>query len=318
MATKLNQSEYINKLTKEQIRDFALTLGFTACGFAKAEPIPDVIFQEYQRWIAEGKHGDMHYMQNYPDIRRNPKLLMEGAETIITVALNYYPKEFQSKESPQIAYYAYGADYHNVMRSKLKELAKFIQQHSGGVFRSCVDTAPIIERYWAVQSGLGFVGANRLLIIPNHGSYHFLGELITDLEFEADAPSVDKCADCNLCISSCPTGALTRECGLDATKCLSAMTIEYKGEELPREIAEKLGDRVYGCDTCQRVCPHNLDAKPTDIKEFTPSTEFLQLNADRINSLTETEFREIFSRSAIKRIKLHRLQRNLRGAKNAD
>ncbi|MFI3239028.1 MAG: tRNA epoxyqueuosine(34) reductase QueG [Bacteroidales bacterium] len=317
MAIKLNQSGCID-LAKEQIREYALSLGFTACGFAIAQPIPEHIFQEYQRWINAGNHGDMHYMQNYPEIRRDPRLLMEGAKSIITLALNYYPKEFQSEGLPQIAYYAYGADYHDVMRSKLKQLGAYINEHFGGAFRPCVDTAPIVERYWAVQSGLGFVGVNRLLIIPNQGSYYFLGELITDLELEADVACGDSCADCNLCISSCPVGALSREGGLDATKCLSAMTIEYKGDELPVEIAEKLGNRVYGCDRCQMVCPHNHDAEPTTIKEFTPSAELLQLNADRINSLTETEFRQIFSRSAIKRIKLAGLQRNLRAGKNTD
>ncbi len=297
---------------KEEIRSFALSLGFSKCGFATADIVPDTLNSIYQRWIDENMNGDMDYMNRYPDIRRNPKLLMDGASSIITVALNYYPSRIQGEEIPQIAYYAYGEDYHDVVRKKLRLLGDYLAENFNVTSRVCVDTAPIMERYWAKQSGLGFIGVNRLLILPDMGSYFFLGELIIDMPLPPDEPEVRNCDNCNLCVEACPTGAISRDRGVDARRCLSAMTIEYRGDDIPESVASAMGNRVYGCDTCQRVCPHNRDAKPTRVDEFAPSDILLSLTKARIETLTEDEFRTIFAKSAIKRLKLPRLQRNLR------
>ena len=195
---------------------------------------------------------------------------------MICVALNYYPVRFQSGESPRFAYYAYGRDYHDVMRDKLRQLAVFVSSYSGDTGRVCCDTAPVRERYWAVRAGLGFIGKNAQLIIPGKGSFFFLGELITSLDLPPDSPVVARCGDCSRCIDSCPTGALCAPGSVDARLCISCQTIENKGDIAPF-VADRMGDRVYGCDTCQQCCPWNKSARPSVHHEFAPSEEFLAL-----------------------------------------
>lgn len=299
---------------KQDIINQAMMLGFTACRFVSAVPVDDNAVRDYNDWISCGKHDEMHYMERNGDIRNNPELLFEGAHTIICLAINYFPKTFQPHHAPQFAYYAYGNDYHNILRSKLKQLSKFIETEYGAKSRCCVDTAPIRERYWAKRSGLGFIGRNNQLIIPGKGSYFFLCELITTLSIEPDAPCMLSCGDCNRCIEACPTQALSLKGALDARKCLSCLTIEHHGD-LPATL--NIGNHIYGCDECQKACPHNSHAQPTEIEEFTPSDAFLSLNHETIGAMTQESFNNLFKHSAIKRATLATLQRTLKRLKNS-
>ena len=296
---------------KEQIKNLASTLKFSACGFAKVAEVEPVMRHAYRKWLSEGKHSVMSYMENYPDIRDNPKLLLDGAKTVISFAAGYYPTLRQPADAPQFAYYAYGHDYHKVVRHRLEEIASFIKETAGGECRVCVDTAPIRERYWAQQAGIGFIGRNNQLIIPGKGSYFFLGEILSTVEFPPDEPCRIKCGNCRLCADSCPTRAIPSDySAVDARCCISCQTIESR-LPLPEKVAERLGNRVYGCDTCQQVCPHNKNAVPTEIPEFEPSEEFLSLDSDSLNAMTEEKFRKIFAKSAVKRAKYTGLMRNI-------
>lgn len=297
---------------KKSIQDKASELGFSACAIVDVATVDHASELQYDKWIADGKHHSMLYLDKYHDIRRNPALLLEGAKSIICVALNYYPGKFQNQDAPQFAYYAYGEDYHEVMRAKLIQLGEHIEKIAGGSWRACVDTAPIRERYWAQQSGLGFLGRNNQLIIPNKGSYFFLGELISTIEIESDQPLNMDCGNCGACISCCPAGALDEAGALDARKCISCLTIEHKGD-FPQ--GTLLGTHIYGCDECQKCCPHNSNAASTSIKEFNPSDEFLNLDEEKIANMNQQDFSRIFRHSAVKRTKLSGLLRNLAAIK---
>ena len=261
---------------REIIRNEALRIGFDACGFARVEEVDVDMRDSYRQWLASGKQAQMGYLDDYVELRDNPALLYPGARTMICVALNYYPVRFQSGESPRFAYYAYGRDYHDVMRDKLRQLAVFVSSYSGDTGRVCCDTAPVRERYWAVRAGLGFIGKNAQLIIPGKGSFFFLGEIVTTLE---------------------------------ADQCISCQTIENKGDIAPF-VADRMGDRVYGCDTCQQCCPWNKSARPSVHHEFAPSEEFLALDASRFETMTPDDFNRIFRHSAVKRAKYAGLKRN--------
>ncbi len=306
MATSFSPSQ-----CKEAIRQKALSLGFSACGFAVAEAIAPVAADRYSQWLAEGRNGSMDYMNNYLDLRLDPRTLLEGTQTVISLAVNYYPASFQPSDAPQFAYYAYGHDYHDTVRSMLLQLAEFVKAEYGGECRCCVDTAPLRERYWAQQSGIGFIGRNNQLIIPGKGSFFFLGEILSTLPLPADSSSALHCGNCRRCVDACPTGALNADgSGLDARRCISCMTIEHRGE-LPTEVAQRLGNRVYGCDECQKACPHNRFASPTEVSDFAPSEEFLSLNYENMPEMTEDDYRRIFRRSAVKRAKYAGLMRNI-------
>lgn len=294
---------------KHIIRSKALELGFDACGFAKADEVNALVINQYNQWIEQGKNDCMDYAERYCELRNNPCELFPGAKTVICVAMNYYPEVRQSKNAPQFSMYAYGRDYHDVVRNRLKELSQFINERWSAESRICVDTAPIMEKYWAREAGLGFIGRNHLLIIPGKGSFFFLGELITTLEIAPDEPCELSCGDCNACVKACPGGALNDLNSLDARKCLSCQLIERRGE-LSHWVEEKVGNRVYGCDTCQLCCPHNANAKPTAITEFYPSEKFLNLTLNDISEMTDEQFREIFKKSAVKRAKVEGLKRN--------
>ena len=294
---------------REIIRNEALRIGFDACGFARVEEVDVDMRDSYRQWLASGKQAQMGYLDNYVELRDNPALLYPGARTMICVALNYYPVRFQSGESPRFAYYAYGWDYHDVMRDKLRQLAVFVSSYSGDTGRVCCDTAPVRERYWAVRAGLGFIGKNAQLIIPGKGSFFFLGELITSLDLPPDSPVVARCGDCSRCMDSCPTGALYAPGSVDARLCISCQTIENKGDIAPF-VADRMGDRVYGCDTCQQCCPWNKSARPSVHHEFAPSEEFLALDAYRFETITPDDFNRIFRHSAVKRPKYAGLKRN--------
>lgn len=294
---------------KEQIRGEALRLGFDACGFARVDEVDSEARENYRRWLEEGRQAQMDYLGNYLDLRDNPALLYPGARTVVCVALNYYPARFQPQGNPRFAYYAYGLDYHDVMRDKLRRLAAFVAPLSGDAGRVCCDTAPMRERYWAVQAGLGFIGKNAQLIIPGKGSYFFLGELLTTLALPPDMPVASRCGDCSLCREHCPTGALASAGQVDARRCISCQTIENR-DEIPPAVAARMGDRVYGCDTCQQCCPWNRVAAPSPHPEFAPSDEFLALDATRFEAMTVDDFNRLFRHSAVRRAKYAGLMRN--------
>ena len=290
---------------KDEIIAEAKRLGFYKIGFAKVRSVEKASASQYADWISVGCHGEMSYLDRYHDVRNNPQQLLPSAKTIIVCAASYYPAKKQSIEHPQIATYALGRDYHEVLRERLMLLADFV----GGETRVCVDTAPLRERYWAVQAGVGFVGRNSQLIIPDAGSYFFLGEILTSIEFPADTPLTQSCLECGRCVDSCPGNAIIGNGAIDARRCLSYLTIEYKGD-FPKGFS--LGNRLYGCDECQAVCPHNSTPIFTSIPDFEPSDELLSLDKKTISELTPELFSMIFRHSAIKRTKLAGLLRNLK------
>ena len=301
------------------IKNKAKELGFDACGIAEvASADTEVLF--FDRWIAEGCHAGMKYMENYRDIRLNPAGLVEGARSVISVALNYYPAQKQSPDSPRISYYAYGKDYHIVVKDKLRQLWEYITSlvpvldSTLPVARFFTDSAPILERYWAWKAGLGWIGKNTNLIIPGKGSFFFLGEIVTTLELDYDTPQKNRCGTCRRCLDSCPTGALERPGHVNANKCISYLTIEHKGD-IPSEQASRLGDRLYGCDTCQEVCPWNRFASPTREVAFSPSPAFLSLKKEDLRCFTRDDYNRIFAGSAVKRAKYEGLIRTINNKK---
>lgn len=290
------------------IKAEAIRLGFDGCGIARADQVSDAPF--LRRWLEEECAAEMYYMHNHFEKRTDPRLLVEGCRSVIVVILNYYPAVKQREEVPQFSYYAYGKDYHDVMKDKLRALYDYIHREIAPVEgRIFTDSAPVLERYWAVKAGLGFIGKNTQLIIPRKGSYFFIGELIIDLELDTDQPLSLSCGTCTRCLDACPPQALTRPGCLDARRCISYQTIENKGPIAP-ETAKVLGNHVYGCDICQQVCPWNRFARPNATPEFQPSEAFLELDRKRLQELTEEEFRILFRHSAVKRAGYNGLKRN--------
>lgn len=308
-----------------QIKNKAHQLGFDACGIAEvASADTEALF--FDQWIAEGCHAGMKYMENYRDIRLNPAGLVEGARSVISVVLNYYPVVKQSPDAPRISYYAYGKDYHLVVKDKLRQLWQYIaeellpalseqQMADGNTARIFTDSAPILERYWAWKAGLGWIGKNTNLIIPGKGSFFFLGEIVTTLELDYDCPQANRCGSCRRCLDACPTGALERSGHLNAGKCLSYLTIEHKGD-IPTEQAARLGNRLYGCDTCQEVCPWNRFARPTRETAFYPTPDFLSFQKESLQDFTREDYNRIFARSAVKRAKYEGLIRTISNKKD--
>lgn len=293
----------------EEIKQFALSLGFDACGICCAKNSGQET--KYLDWISQNCHADMTYLERNIDKRLDPRLLVEGAKSIISVTLNYFPPEKLPADAPQFAYYAYGEDYHDVVRGKLNQLFGFIQERFPCVSgRAFSDSAPVLERFWAARAGLGFIGKNTLLISPRRGSYFFLGELIIDAELDYDVPISQNCGSCRRCLDACPTCALEKPYRLNARKCISYQTIENRGEIAP-EIVPKLGNNVYGCDICQKNCPWNRFATPHTTPEFMPSEQFLSLDWEKLRLMDEETFRQIFRKSAVKRAKFSGLKRNL-------
>ena len=296
-------------LHSEIIKRTALELGFSACGVAKVEATDSEI-GHYDRWIAKGYQAGMHYMANHREIRRHPEGLLAGAKTIISVALNYYPAQKLPDEAPQIAYYAYGKDYHVVVKERLRQLWQALGEPAE--MRCFTDSAPLFERYWAWKAGLGWIGKNGCLILPHQGSFFFLGEIVTTEEADHyDQPQRNRCGTCRRCLDACPTGALEEARCLNANKCLSYLTIEHRGE-LPAEQADRLGNRLYGCDTCQLVCPWNRFARPTEVADFLPSAAFLSLDDTQLNDFSQADYQRLFAHSAVKRAKYEGLLRNSR------
>lgn len=292
----------------EEIKQQALLLGFDACGICRARDSGEEA--RYMQWINENCHAGMDYMARNIEKRCDPRLLVEGARSIVSVALNYYPHKKLPEEVPQFAYYAYGKDYHDVVRGKLKELFDWIRAHHPTLTgRYFSDSAPVLERFWAAQAGLGFIGKNTLLIIPGKGSFFFLGELIIDLELDYDTPLSQNCGRCRRCLDACPTGAIEQPYRLNAKKCISWQTIENRGEITP-DIVPLLSNNVYGCDICQKVCPWNHYSKPHTTPELMPSEAFMSLDLEKLMEMNEESYRTIFRGSAVKRAKYAGLKRN--------
>lgn len=306
-----NKNLYHTKTYTDLIKAEANRLGFLATGISKACFLKEDEAR-IKKWLSNNMHGEMHYMENYPDKRLDPRLLVENSLSVISLLYNYFPPNLQfNPDSFKIARYAYGTDYHQVVKNKIFSLMKFINTHvakvNGRVF---VDSAPVLERAWARKSGLGWIGKNTNLINPRYGSFFFIGELIIDLELEYDPPVKNHCGTCTRCMDACPTGAITEPYVIDARKCISYLTIELK-DKIPEKWKGKVSPWIFGCDVCQEACPWNKKAKPHHEPEFMPSTELLNLSKKDWENLSENKFLELFSKSAIKRTKYSGLKRNI-------
>lgn len=295
------------------IKRKARELGFLDCGISKA----DFLDEEEPRltnWLRQEMHGEMGYMARNMDKRLDPRLLFENARSVISVLLNYFPSEKQTDpDAPVLSKYAYGVDYHFVMKEKLSELLKFVQSEIAPCQGRCfVDSAPVLDRAWAARAGLGWIGKNTNLISTHHGSFFFIGELIIDLELPADNQLVrNHCGNCTRCIDACPTKALIAPYVLDARRCISYQTIEKRGEIDP-ELSGKFENRVFGCDICQDVCPWNLKSEPHNEPAFSPNPKLMELTRSEWAEMNEETFNQLFRKSAVKRTKYEGLKRNIR------
>ncbi|MFT4642231.1 MAG: epoxyqueuosine reductase [Candidatus Azotimanducaceae bacterium] len=293
------------------IKAEALRLGFSTCGIAKADFLEDEA-PRLEQWLKDGYHGEMQYMENHFDMRLDPRLLVDGAKSVISLSYNYFPEQQQNSDSYKLSKYAYGEDYHHVVKSKLKELHDFIQEEIGEIDgRAFVDSAPIMERAWAEKAGLGWNGKHSLLIQKELGSYFFLSELILELELEYDIPfTTDHCGTCTKCIDACPTEAILPNNTVDGSKCISYFTIELKNE-IPNDVKGKMEDWMFGCDICQDVCPWNRFSTPHQEPLFSPHPELIQMTKRDWEEITEDVFKKVFNKSAVKRTKFSGLQRNI-------
>lgn len=291
------------------IKNTAKNLGFLSCGISKAEFLEEEA-PRFEKWLNEQKHGQMAYMENHYDKRLDPRLLVPGAKSVVSLLLNYYTDEHQVEGAPKISKYAYGTDYHFVIKEKLKQLFQILQEEIGEINgRVFVDSAPVMDKAWAGRSGLGWMGKNTNLINKKVGSFFFIAEMILDLKLDYDTPVTDHCGTCTACIDSCPTEALTPY-NIDASRCISYLTIELK-DQIPSEFQNKMDDWSFGCDICQDVCPWNRFSKPHNEPLFEPRAELLEFTKKDWEELTEATFDTIFKNSAVKRTRYRGLKRNL-------
>ena len=295
------------------IKQLATELGFNFCGITKATRL-DEDARRLESWLNKGMHGSMHYMERYFDMRIDPRQLVPGAKSVITLLLNYFPNEKQQSDELKISKYAYGKDYHEVIREKLNRYIENIKSVIGDFHgRGFVDSAPVLERTWAQRSGLGWVGKNGNLINKQMGSFFFIATLITDLDLEPDEPyAKDYCGSCTRCIDACPTDAILPGKIVNGSKCISYFTIELKDMLIPTEMKGKFENWAFGCDICQDVCPWNRFSKPTNEIDFTPLPEILNISTKEWEAMTEEKFKSIFRHSALNRSKLKGIQRNLK------
>lgn len=294
------------------IKAEALRLGFMACGISKAEFLEEEA-PRLEDWLNKNHHGEMTYMENHFDKRLDPRLLVEGAKSVVSLTLNYFTEHTQQDlNAPKISKYAYGTDYHSVIKEKLKELMAFINDNIGEVGGRCfVDSAPVMDKAWAQKSGLGWRGKNSNLISKDAGSFFFIAELIIDLELAYDSPfTADHCGSCTRCIDACPTDAIVAPYTVDGSKCISYLTIELKNE-IPNEFKGKMQNWMFGCDICQDVCPWNRFAVPHQEPAFEPALALLQLNKEELIEMTDDVFKQVFKNSAVKRTKFNGLKRNI-------
>ena len=299
----------LNKNT-QFIKSEAKRLGFLSCGISKAGFLEEEA-PRLESYLNRNFNGQMQYMENNFDKRLNPTLLVDDAKSVVSLLLNYYPSENQNQDAYQISKYAYGQDYHSVIKEKLKELLFSIQTEIGDVSgRAFVDSAPVLDKAWAAKSGLGWMGKNSNLITQKVGSFYFIAELIIDLELEYDHAVTDHCGSCTACIDACPTQAIVSPYVVDGSKCISYFTIELK-ENIPQEMKGSFADWAFGCDTCQDVCPWNRFSKPHNEPLFNPNPEMLSMSRKDWDEITEDTFRLVFKNSPIKRTKFEGLKRNI-------
>jgi len=306
MIADSKKSEYTTFIKAEAKR-----LGFLSCGISKSGFLEEEA-PRLENWLDQNHHGQMAYMENHFDKRLNPNLLVDGARSVVSLLLNYYPSEIQNEDSYKISKYAYGQDYHFVIKEKLKELLHSIKESIGEVSgRAFVDSAPVLDKAWAAKSGLGWIGKNSNLLTQKTGSFYFIAELILDLELDYDHAVTDHCGSCTACLDACPTEAIVAPYVVDGSKCISYFTIELK-ENLPAEMKGRFDDWAFGCDVCQDVCPWNRFSKAHNEPLFSPNAALLSMNKKDWDEITEETFRVVFKNSAVKRTKFEGLQRNIR------
>ncbi len=291
------------------IKSAAIEAGFDACGISKAEKL-DSEESHVTDWLENKFHGNMEYMKNNLSKRLDPRLLQDNTTTVITLLLNYYPEQKQNKHSYQIAKYAYGQDYHDVVKQKLNQFEQLIQsQFPEANMRSFVDSAPILEKSFAVKSGLGWIGKNSLLINKTFGSFMLIAETLINIEMEYNqSTEQNHCGNCTLCMDACPTEAIIKPFTIDARRCISYLT--KRNEDVPDDLVTKLNDRIWGCDICQDVCPWNMNLTPHAVPEFEPHSKLISMNKEDWNELNEEEYKMIFRQSYLIN-KFHRLKRNI-------
>ena len=302
----INNKEKYTQLIKAE----AQRLGFLSCGISKAGYLEEEA-PRLENWLNNNMQGQMSYMENHFDKRLNPTLLVDDAKSVISLLLNYYPSELQNQDSYKISKYAYGQDYHHVIKEKLKELLYFIQTEIGEVSgRAFVDSAPVLDKAWAAKSGLGWIGKNSNLITQKVGSFYFIAELIIDLELDYDTPTTDHCGSCTACLDACPTDAIVAPYVVDGSKCISYFTIELK-DNLPQEMKGKFDDWMFGCDVCQDVCPWNRFSKSHNEPLFQTNSDILNFTKSDWEEITVDTFQKVFINSAVKRTKYEGLLRNI-------
>ncbi|OIV43027.1 tRNA epoxyqueuosine(34) reductase QueG [Flavobacterium johnsoniae] len=303
----INSKEIYSKFIKEE----AKRLGFISCGISKAGFLEQEA-PRLEKWLNNNHNGQMAYMENHFDKRLDPTLLVDDAKSVVSLLLNYFPSETQNDEAYKISKYAYGQDYHFVIKEKLKEFLHSIQENIGDVSgRAFVDSAPVLDKAWAAKSGLGWIGKNSNLITQKVGSFYFIAELILDLDLEYDHAVTDHCGSCTACIDACPTQAILAPYIVDGSKCISYYTIELK-ENIPNDMKGKFDEWMFGCDTCQDVCPWNRFSKPHSEPLFNPNPDLLSFSKKDWTEITEETFRVVFKNSPIKRTKFDGLKRNIK------
>ncbi|OED46169.1 tRNA epoxyqueuosine(34) reductase QueG [Flavobacteriaceae bacterium (ex Bugula neritina AB1)] len=294
------------------IKAEAKRLGFMSCGISKAEFLEEEA-PRLEKWLNQNMHGEMRYMENHFDKRLDPTKLVDGSKSVISLLLNYFPTTTQKDvDAPKISKYAYGQDYHHVIKTKLKELYEFILENIGEVQgRAFVDSAPVLDKAWAAKSGLGWIGKNSNLLTQKVGSFYFIAELIVDLDLEYDNPVTDHCGTCTACIDACPTEAIVAPYVVDGSKCISYFTIELK-EEIPVSYKNQFDNWMFGCDVCQDVCPWNRFSKAHNEPLFNPKPELLSMTKKDWEEITQEVFSKVFQKSAVKRTKFSGLTRNIK------
>lgn len=302
----MNSKSHHTNLIKAE----AKRLGFLSCGISKAEFLEDEA-PRLENWLNKNMHGEMSYMANHFDKRLDPTLLVPDSKSVVSLLLNYFPEETQTNETYKISKYAYGEDYHFVIKDKLKQLLNFIQNEIGEVHgRAFTDSAPVLDKAWAAKSGLGWIGKHSNLITKSNGSFYFIAELIIDLELDYDYAVTDHCGSCTACLDACPTQAITEPYVVDGSKCISYFTIELKNE-IPSDMKGKFDDWMFGCDICQDVCPWNRFSKTHNEPLFNPNQELLSMSKKDWEEITEEVFRKVFEKSAVKRTKYSGFIKNI-------
>ncbi len=294
------------------IKAEAQRLGFLSCGISKAEFL-EAEAPRLEKWLNKNMNGEMRYMENHFDKRLDPTILVSDSKSVVSLILNYFPEEVQKDATaPKLSKYAYGTDYHFIIKDKLKLLTQFIQEEIGAVSgRAFVDSAPVLDKAWAAKSGLGWIGKHSNLLTQQVGSFYFIAELIIDLDLEYDSPTTDHCGSCTACIDACPTQAIVAPYVVDGSKCISYFTIELK-EQIPESVKGQFNDWMFGCDVCQDVCPWNRFSKSHNEPLFNPHPELLSMTKKDWEEVTQDTFNKVFKKSAVKRTKFSGLTRNIR------